>query len=149
LIDATTSGHFRSMARRRLPGPIFLYIDGAADDEVTYRRNTEAYERCDLVPNEDQMRDTRQCGALAAKENQMSRKQTTGVSVMKSPLQWSICTLLCADAGGHGHYIIKKFETEWLLKLNGELIGRFKSPDEARACAEAGVKTAGEVEEHL
>jgi L-lactate dehydrogenase (cytochrome) len=32
-------------------GPIFHYIDGAADDEVTYRRNTEAYERCDLVPN--------------------------------------------------------------------------------------------------
>src|ERR1700732_3216780 len=44
-------GDFRSMARRRLPGPIFDYIDGAADDEVTYRRNTEAYERCDLVPN--------------------------------------------------------------------------------------------------
>jgi L-lactate dehydrogenase (cytochrome) len=42
---------FRALARRRLPGPIFHYIDGAADDEVTYRRNTEAYERCDLVPN--------------------------------------------------------------------------------------------------
>jgi L-lactate dehydrogenase (cytochrome) len=39
------------LARRRLPGPIFHYIDGAADDEVTYRRNSEAYERCDLVPN--------------------------------------------------------------------------------------------------
>jgi L-lactate dehydrogenase (cytochrome) len=44
-------GDFRLMARRRLPAPIFHYIDGAADDEVTYRRNTEAYERCDLVPN--------------------------------------------------------------------------------------------------
>jgi hypothetical protein len=44
-------GDFRSIARRRLPGPIFHYIDGAADDEVTYRRNTEAYEQCDLVPN--------------------------------------------------------------------------------------------------
>ena len=42
---------FRLMARRRLPGPIFHYIDGAADDEVSYRRNTEAYEQCDLVPN--------------------------------------------------------------------------------------------------
>ena len=42
---------FRAMARRRLPSPIFHYIDGAADDEVTYRRNTEAYERCDLVPD--------------------------------------------------------------------------------------------------
>jgi L-lactate dehydrogenase (cytochrome) len=39
------------LAPRRLPGPIFHYIDGAADDEVTYRRNTEAYEWCDLVPN--------------------------------------------------------------------------------------------------
>ncbi len=42
---------FRLTARRRLPGPIFHYIDGAADDEITNRRNTEAYERCDLVPN--------------------------------------------------------------------------------------------------
>ncbi|MEM9047118.1 MAG: alpha-hydroxy acid oxidase [Pseudomonadota bacterium] len=42
---------FRKLARRRLPGPIFNYIDGAADDEVTYRQNTESFERCDLVPN--------------------------------------------------------------------------------------------------
>ncbi len=42
---------FRKFAKQRLPGPIFHYIDGAADDEVTYRRNTEAYETCDLVPN--------------------------------------------------------------------------------------------------
>ena len=42
---------FRRMARKRLPGPIFHYIDGAADDEVTYRRNTQAYDACDLVPN--------------------------------------------------------------------------------------------------
>ena len=40
---------FRSKARRRIPAPIFHYIDGAADDEVTYRRNTEAYERCDSL----------------------------------------------------------------------------------------------------
>src|SRR3954466_7589053 len=37
--------------RRSLPGPIFNYIDGAADDEVTYRRNTAAFEECDLVPS--------------------------------------------------------------------------------------------------
>lgn len=42
---------FRTLAKKRLPGPIFHYIDGAADDEVTYRRNTEAYEDVDLVPN--------------------------------------------------------------------------------------------------
>jgi L-lactate dehydrogenase (cytochrome) len=42
---------FRRLAKRRLPSPIFNYIDGAADDETTYRRNTESFERCDLVPN--------------------------------------------------------------------------------------------------
>src|SRR5947199_407608 len=35
----------------RMPGPIFDYIDGAADDENTHRRNTASFERCDLVPN--------------------------------------------------------------------------------------------------
>lgn len=42
---------FRKLAKKRLPSPIFHYIDGAADDEVTYRRNTTAYDDVDLVPN--------------------------------------------------------------------------------------------------
>ncbi|PZM13902.1 alpha-hydroxy acid oxidase [Rhizobium tubonense] len=42
---------FRRMAKQRLPGPIFNYIDGGADDEVSYRRNTSAFDDCDLVPN--------------------------------------------------------------------------------------------------
>jgi len=51
LKDCYNTRDFRELARRRMPGPIFHYIDGAADDEVTYRRNTEAFEQCDLVPN--------------------------------------------------------------------------------------------------
>ena len=51
LADCHNFHDFRELARRRLPGPIFNYIDGAADDEVTYRRNTASFERCDLVPN--------------------------------------------------------------------------------------------------
>jgi L-lactate dehydrogenase (cytochrome) len=51
LTDCHNFQDFRELARRRLPGPIFHYIDGAADDEVTYRRNTTAYDDCDLVPN--------------------------------------------------------------------------------------------------
>jgi len=51
LSDCYSTAQFRRLAKARLPGPIFHYIDGAADDEVTYRRNTEAYEACDLVPN--------------------------------------------------------------------------------------------------
>ncbi len=44
-------GDFRRLAKKRLPGPIFHYIDGAADDEATYRRNTAAYDDVDLVPS--------------------------------------------------------------------------------------------------
>ena len=51
LTDCHNFADFRRLAHKRLPGPIFHYIDGAADDEVTYRRNTEAYEQVDLVPN--------------------------------------------------------------------------------------------------
>jgi L-lactate dehydrogenase (cytochrome) len=34
---------FRRLAERRLPGPIFNYIDGAADDEATLRQNTASF----------------------------------------------------------------------------------------------------------
>lgn len=51
LTDCHNFHDFRELARRRLPGPIFNYIDGAADDEVTYRQNTASFELCDLVPN--------------------------------------------------------------------------------------------------
>ncbi|MCA0033184.1 alpha-hydroxy acid oxidase [Mesorhizobium sp. B263B2A] len=51
LSDCHNFSDFRRMAQQRLPGPIFNYIDGAADDEVTYRRNTASFESCDLVPN--------------------------------------------------------------------------------------------------
>lgn len=42
---------FRRLARHRLPSPIFNYIDGAADDETTHRRNSASFEHCDLLPN--------------------------------------------------------------------------------------------------
>ena len=42
---------FRKLAKRRLPAPVFHYIDGAADDELTKARNTSAFDDVDLVPN--------------------------------------------------------------------------------------------------
>ncbi|OYU00291.1 MAG: alpha-hydroxy-acid oxidizing enzyme [Burkholderiales bacterium PBB1] len=51
LSDCHNHHDFRRLAQRRLPGPIFNYIDGAADDETTHRRNTSSFEQCDLVPN--------------------------------------------------------------------------------------------------
>ena len=51
LTDCHNVNDFRSLAKRRLPYPVFDYIDGAADDEATRRRNTAAYEACDLIPD--------------------------------------------------------------------------------------------------
>jgi len=42
---------FRRLAKQRLPWPVFDYIDGAADDEVTKVRNTAAFDEADLVPD--------------------------------------------------------------------------------------------------
>ena len=40
----------RKVARRRLPAPMFHYIDGAADDEWTLNRNTEAFANYEFRP---------------------------------------------------------------------------------------------------
>ena len=41
---------FRQVAKRRLPAPVFHYIDGGADDEWTLRRNTDAFDDYELLP---------------------------------------------------------------------------------------------------
>lgn len=51
LSDCHNVEDFRRLAKRRLPSPIFHYIDGAGDDEVTKGRNSSAFDDCDLVPN--------------------------------------------------------------------------------------------------
>ncbi len=40
----------RRAARRRLPGPVFGYVDGAADDEITRRANRAALRRWQFRP---------------------------------------------------------------------------------------------------
>jgi len=42
---------FRYLAKKKLPSPIFHYIDGGADDEITLKRNTDSFKNCDLIPN--------------------------------------------------------------------------------------------------
>jgi L-lactate dehydrogenase (cytochrome) len=51
LTDCHNIADFRLLAKSRLPWPVFDYIDGAADDELTKARNTAAYDTVDLVPN--------------------------------------------------------------------------------------------------
>jgi L-lactate dehydrogenase (cytochrome) len=43
---------FRRIAKRRLPTPVFHYIDGGADDEVALARNTEAFNDYELLPSQ-------------------------------------------------------------------------------------------------
>tara|TARA_B100001175_G_scaffold128778_1_gene109517 strand:+ start:426 stop:1577 length:1152 start_codon:yes stop_codon:yes gene_type:complete len=49
--DCYNFNDFRKLAKKKLPAPIFHYIDGGSDDEVTLNRNTNAFNDCDLVPN--------------------------------------------------------------------------------------------------
>src|SRR4026208_1159948 len=40
----------RELARRRLPAPLFHYIDGGADDERSLARNTSAFDDYEFLP---------------------------------------------------------------------------------------------------
>jgi L-lactate dehydrogenase (cytochrome) len=51
LTDCHNIDDFRLLAKQRLPWPVFDYIDGGADDELTKARNTAAFADCDLVPD--------------------------------------------------------------------------------------------------
>lgn len=51
LTDCHNIDDFRKLARARLPFPVFDYIDGAADDELTKARNTQSFDAVDLVPD--------------------------------------------------------------------------------------------------
>lgn len=42
---------FRRRAKRRLPAPVFHYLDGGADDEVTLGHNTSVFEQYRLIPD--------------------------------------------------------------------------------------------------
>ena len=49
--SAANVDDLRLIARRRLPRGVFDYVDGAAEDEVTYRRNSSDYHNWEFVPS--------------------------------------------------------------------------------------------------
>tara|TARA_B100000029_G_scaffold360368_1_gene353315 strand:- start:1681 stop:2835 length:1155 start_codon:yes stop_codon:yes gene_type:complete len=51
LKDCHNFEDFRKLAKKKLPSPIFHYIDGGSDDEITLKKNTESFNKCDLIPN--------------------------------------------------------------------------------------------------
>ena len=73
---------FRDLAKKRLPEPMFHYIDGAAEDEWTYRQNTSAFNQYELVPR-----------FLVDVEN-----IDTSVTVLGQKLEWPF---FCSPTGFH------------------------------------------------
>lgn len=51
IAKALSINDLRTKARRRLPLPIFDYLDGGADDEATLGRNQSAFGRYELIPD--------------------------------------------------------------------------------------------------
>ena len=50
LRTAANVDDLRTLARRRLPGGVFDYVDGGADDELTLARNVEGFRRIEFRP---------------------------------------------------------------------------------------------------
>ncbi len=51
LTDCHNFEDFRKLAKKKLPSPIFHYIDGGSDDEITLNRNTSSFNDYDLIPS--------------------------------------------------------------------------------------------------
>jgi len=51
LSDCYNVDDFKKLAKQKLPSPIFHYIDGGSDDETTLKRNTDSFNKCDLIPS--------------------------------------------------------------------------------------------------
>lgn len=49
--DCLSIVDLRGLAARKLPAPLFNYLDGAAETELTARRNTAAFDDICLIPN--------------------------------------------------------------------------------------------------
>ena len=51
LARANNIADLRALARRRLPRPVFDYMDGGADDELSLRRNSSAFADYEIIPD--------------------------------------------------------------------------------------------------
>jgi hypothetical protein len=85
LEDCFSIFDLRELARRRLPAPIFHYMDGGAEDEATLQRNISAFDAHRLVPR-----------CLVDVSN-----VRTATRVLGQDLQWP---LLCSPTGASRFY---------------------------------------------
>lgn len=85
LRDCHSIHDLRELARRRLPGPIFHYLDGGAEDEFTARNNTSAFDEVKLLPR---------CLVDVSSVN-------TATRVLGQDVQWP---LICSPTGASRFY---------------------------------------------
>ncbi len=52
LSDCNNVMDLRRIAKRKLPSPVFHYLDGGADDELSLARNTDAFNDYELLPTQ-------------------------------------------------------------------------------------------------
>jgi len=75
----------RDLARRRLPDPIFNYLEGGAEDEITARRNSTAFDDAVVIPR------------CLVNVSSVSTKTT----VLGQPIDWPV---ICSPAGSQRFY---------------------------------------------
>jgi L-lactate dehydrogenase (cytochrome) len=75
----------RLLARRRMPAPIFDYLDGGAEDETTLKRNTSAFDDDMIIPR---------CLVDVSSVK-------TQVNVLGQDLEWPV---ICSPAGSQRFY---------------------------------------------
>jgi len=85
LADCHNIADLRVLAQARVPGPVFHHLDGAAEDESTYRRNTAAFDDYVLIPR---------CLVDVARVQ-------TAVRVLGQDLAWPI---ICSPTGASRFY---------------------------------------------
>jgi L-lactate dehydrogenase (cytochrome) len=85
LNDCYNISDVRELARRRLPDPIFNYMDGAAEDEETLRRNTAGFDDQKLIPR---------CLVDVA-------SVSTSTRILGQDIEWPV---ICSPAGSQRFY---------------------------------------------
>src|SRR5260370_22320659 len=77
----------REIARRRVPGFVFEYVEGGAEDEATLRGNRAALERLQFVPQTlvDTSARQQRCAILGRAANAPLVIAPTGLSGLQHP----------------------------------------------------------------
>lgn len=169
LADCHNVRDLRDVARRKLPWPIFHYLDGGADDELSLRRNTAAFHDYELLPtqlNDISRIDLRTCvlgqeiewpvllaptGASRLfhhdKEPAVARAaNASGTIYSLSTLATTTIEEIAAVSGGPKMYQIYVFKDRGITR---DFVARCKTSNYAAICLTVDTQVAGNRERDL